>query len=99
MSRGFPSMTALLGLLAVAVTRIEKRLPRCCVELGRTSLVLTSKEALVACLASWVSVVPVPEEFSVVGWANYWSNSSKPVRVKLQILDQHRAQRALWLRK
>ena len=84
MSRGFPSMTALLGLLAVAGYQNRDKIAEMLLELGRTSLVLTNKEALVACLASWVSVVPAREEFSVVGWANYWSNSSRPVRVKLQ---------------
>lgn len=82
MSRGLPSMTALLGLLASRATRIGTRSPKYSVDFGRISPEPTVKAALVACLASWVSAAPAPEGSSVVGSASLPIASSKVVSAK-----------------
>ena len=84
MSRGLPSMTALLGLLAIAGYQNRDKIAEMLRGLGRTSLALTSKGALAAGLANWVSGAPAPEAFSVVGSASSWSASSRAARAKPQ---------------
>ena len=54
MSRGFPSMTALLGLLAIAGYQNRDKITEMLRGAGQNKPELTSKAASVACLASRV---------------------------------------------
>ena len=71
MSRGLPSMTALLGLLAIAGYQNRDKIAEMLGGGGRISLEPTGKAASVACLVSWVSAAPALVGSSVVGWANF----------------------------
>ena len=82
MSRGLPSMTALLGLLAIAGYQNRDKIAEMLGGLGQNKPGATVKAALVACLASWVSAAPAPAGSSVVGSANLLIASSRAVRAK-----------------
>ena len=83
MSRGLPSMTALLGLLAIAGYQNRDKIAEMLGGLGQNKPgALTVKAALVACLASWVSAAPAPEGSSVVGSASLPIASSRAVRAQ-----------------
>ena len=86
MSRGFPSMTALLGLLAIAGYQNRDKIAEMLRGLGQTSRELPGKVAWAACSASWaaVSAVPVPAGSSAVGSANSWTASSRAAKAKLR---------------
>jgi uncharacterized protein YidB (DUF937 family) len=69
MSRGFPSMTALLGLLAIAGYQNRDKIAEMLSGLGQKKPG-TEGQGGVGGLARWVLVVPVPPESSVVGSPN-----------------------------
>ena len=82
MSSGFSSMTAPLGLLAIAGYQIGTRSPTWSVDSGRISPEPTDRAASVACLANWVLAVPARAESSVGDSANFWSVSSRAAKAK-----------------
>ena len=86
MSRGFPSMTALLGLLAIAGYQNRDKIAEMLRGAGQNKPGTNEQGGIGGFLGQLVSGAPAPEEFSVVGWANSWSNSSRPVRAKPQNL-------------
>ena len=82
MSRGLPSMTALLGLLAIAGYQNRDKIAEMLGGRGQNKPGADVQAALVVCLANWVSAAPAPEGSSVVGSASLPIALSRAVRAK-----------------